>query len=226
VLWRCWLGGRKGIRLVKNWVVGCWHGYLGWGAVLHIAQQMPLPLTISCSSKSRLVLTFLVLPFWYLLNRVVPDRFQQSSKTVVCVCGFAFLSLFLNSFCVVLSTITANKDEYTNACSWGSRSIHTRTGRSWSRRSWVYRGIVRRRPHRPDPAYHSHDTGTARSADSRSSPRYTCTSKPTHTGNNRPFYKYVIYSMDCSRNFWRHSSYTVSRIFNIINASNQILWIH
>ena len=28
VLWRWWLGGRKGIRPVKNWVVGCWHGYL------------------------------------------------------------------------------------------------------------------------------------------------------------------------------------------------------
>ena len=27
MLWRCWLGGRKGIRPVKNWVVGCWHGY-------------------------------------------------------------------------------------------------------------------------------------------------------------------------------------------------------
>ena len=50
---------------------------------LHIAQQMPLPLTISCSSKSRLVLTCLVLPFWYLLTRVVLDMFQKSSKTVV-----------------------------------------------------------------------------------------------------------------------------------------------
>ena len=28
VLWRCWLVGRKGIRPVKNWVVGCWRGYL------------------------------------------------------------------------------------------------------------------------------------------------------------------------------------------------------
>jgi len=28
VLWRCWLGSRKGIRPVKNWVVGCWRGYL------------------------------------------------------------------------------------------------------------------------------------------------------------------------------------------------------
>jgi len=45
---------------------------------------MPLLLTVSCSSKSRLVLTFLVLPFWHLLTRVVPDIFQKSSKTVVC----------------------------------------------------------------------------------------------------------------------------------------------
>jgi len=28
VLSRCWLGGRKGIRPVKNWMVGCWRGYL------------------------------------------------------------------------------------------------------------------------------------------------------------------------------------------------------
>ena len=28
VLWHCWLGSRKGIRPVKNWVVGCWRGYL------------------------------------------------------------------------------------------------------------------------------------------------------------------------------------------------------
>jgi len=33
-----------------------------------------------------LVLTFLVLSFWYLLTRVDPDIFQTSSKTVVCVC--------------------------------------------------------------------------------------------------------------------------------------------
>jgi len=34
VLWHCWLGNRKGIRPVKNWAVGCWHGYLSgarWG---------------------------------------------------------------------------------------------------------------------------------------------------------------------------------------------------
>ena len=54
VLWRCWLGGRKGIRPVKKtewwWgagVVIC----LERGADLHIAQLMPLPLTVSCFSK-------------------------------------------------------------------------------------------------------------------------------------------------------------------------------
>jgi len=64
-------------------------GMLAWLSVwddVHIAQQMPLPLTISCSSKARLVLTCLVLPFWYVLTRVVPDICQKISKTVVCVC--------------------------------------------------------------------------------------------------------------------------------------------
>jgi len=28
VLWRCWLGGRKGIRPVRNRVMRCWCGYL------------------------------------------------------------------------------------------------------------------------------------------------------------------------------------------------------
>ena len=56
VLWCCWLGGRKGIRPVKNWVVGCWR----W---CHCH-------TLSLASvKSRLVL-----PFWYRLTRVVPDK--------------------------------------------------------------------------------------------------------------------------------------------------------
>jgi len=66
VFWCCCLGGRKGIRPVKNWLVGC---CLGWRADLHMAQLMPLPFTISCSSKSRLVL-----PFWYWLTQVVPDE--------------------------------------------------------------------------------------------------------------------------------------------------------
>jgi len=55
------LGGRKGIRPVKKqwWgagVVIC----LERGADLHMAQVMPLPLTVSCSSKIQIGFTFLV----------------------------------------------------------------------------------------------------------------------------------------------------------------------
>ena len=62
VLWRCWLGGRKGIRPVKNFewcstgMVIC----LERDADLHIAQLMPLPLTVSCFSKIQIGFTFLV----------------------------------------------------------------------------------------------------------------------------------------------------------------------
>ena len=61
VLWHCWLGGRKGIRPVKTewWgagVVVC----LEQGASLHMAQLMPLPLTVSCFSKIQIGFTFLV----------------------------------------------------------------------------------------------------------------------------------------------------------------------
>jgi len=39
------------------------------GADLHMAQLMPLPLTVSCFSKIEIGLTF-----WYRLTRVVPER--------------------------------------------------------------------------------------------------------------------------------------------------------
>ena len=39
------------------------------GADLHMAQLMPLPLTVSCFSKIQIVL-----PFWYRLTRVVLDK--------------------------------------------------------------------------------------------------------------------------------------------------------
>ena len=58
VLWRCWLGGRKGVRLLKNWVMWCRHDYLS--GARHMAQLTPLPLTVSCFSKIQIVFTFLV----------------------------------------------------------------------------------------------------------------------------------------------------------------------
>jgi len=61
VLWRCWLGGRKGIRPVKKQ----WYGAgmvicLERGADFHTTQLMPLPLTIFSFSKTQTGFTFLV----------------------------------------------------------------------------------------------------------------------------------------------------------------------
>ena len=53
---------------------------LGQSANLHMAQLMPLPLTISCSNKSRMVLSF-----WYRLTQVVLGKVQGGHKTVVVV---------------------------------------------------------------------------------------------------------------------------------------------
>jgi len=48
-----------------------WHGYLSWARCrfAYGPAELPLPLTVSCSSKSRLVL-----PFWYWLTRIVLDK--------------------------------------------------------------------------------------------------------------------------------------------------------
>jgi len=51
---------------------------LGQGADLQMAQLMPLPFTVSCSSKSRLVL-----PYWYRLTWVVMDKGQLNGCCVV-----------------------------------------------------------------------------------------------------------------------------------------------
>ena len=57
------------------------------GADLHMAQLMPLPLTVSCFSKIQMVL-----PFWYRLTRVVPEKGPLNG----CVYRFA------NSLCACI----------------------------------------------------------------------------------------------------------------------------
>ena len=79
VLWRCWLGGRKGIRPVKTerWGVGVVIS-LEQGADLHMAQLMPLPLTVSCFSKIQIDFGFLV--------PAHPGSPRQRAVKRVCVC--------------------------------------------------------------------------------------------------------------------------------------------
>jgi len=51
------------------------------GADMHMAQLMPLPLTVSCFSKIQIAL-----PFWYRLTRVVPEKGPLNGCVCVCVC--------------------------------------------------------------------------------------------------------------------------------------------
>jgi len=81
VLWYCWLGGRKGIQPVKNWVVRCWCGPYGiWPSLCH-----------SHSLSVALVKSRLVLPFWYRLTWVVPDKGSLNGS--LCVLQFTVMVL-------------------------------------------------------------------------------------------------------------------------------------
>jgi len=81
----------KGVRPVKNterWgavVVIC----LERGAELHIAQLMPLPLTVSCFSKIQIGFTFLVPA-----HPGGPGK-RAVKRGCVCVCGAALLTVII-----------------------------------------------------------------------------------------------------------------------------------
>ena len=91
VLWHCWLGDRKGIQPVENWVVGCWSGCLS-GARCRLAYG-PAYATATLSLAS--VKSRLLLPFWYRLTRVVPDKGPLNRS--VCVCGWCYKLVKLDS---------------------------------------------------------------------------------------------------------------------------------
>jgi len=64
---------------------------LDWDADLHVTQLMPLPVCHSLSLAS--VKSRLVLPFWYWLTRVVPEKGPLNGY--VCVCNVASSLLLL-----------------------------------------------------------------------------------------------------------------------------------
>jgi len=82
VLWRCWLGGRKGIRPVKN-LSG---GVLAWLSVWSEMLTCIWPSWCHCHSLSVASVKFrLVLPFWYRLTWVVPEKGPLNGCVCVCV---------------------------------------------------------------------------------------------------------------------------------------------
>ena len=82
VLWHCWLDGRKGIRPVKK-LSG---GLLAWLSVWSEVQTCIWPSWCHCHSLSLAsVKSRLVLPFWYWLTWVVPDKGPLNGCVCVCV---------------------------------------------------------------------------------------------------------------------------------------------
>ena len=69
-------------------MVGCWRGYLERGADLHVAQLMPLPLTVSCFSEIQTGFTFLVPA-----HPGSPGK-RAVKRVCVCVCVCMFLFNF------------------------------------------------------------------------------------------------------------------------------------
>jgi len=97
VLWRCWLGGRKGIRPVKK-LSG---GVLAWLSVWSEVQACIRPSGFHCHSLSLAsVKSRLVLPFWYRPTWVVPDK--GSLDGCVCVCWAVYQFIFCEEFSTLL----------------------------------------------------------------------------------------------------------------------------
>ena len=115
VLWRCWLGDRKGIRPVKKqeWcgagVVVC----LEQGADLHMAQLMPLPLTVSCFSEIQIGFNFLV------PAHLGSPRKRAVKRVCVCVCFVVWKT-------TTTTTTTILWPLYRSACA--SQHLQLRTG--------------------------------------------------------------------------------------------------
>ena len=92
VLWRCWLGGKKGVRPVKTewWgagVVIC----LERGADLHMAQLVPCHSLSLASVKSRRFFTFLV--------PAHPGGPKQRAVKRVCLLFLHYLNCYIDGQC-------------------------------------------------------------------------------------------------------------------------------
>ena len=89
VLWHCWLGGRKGIRPVKNWVVGCWHGYL-FAARCRLAYGPADATATHC-------LLLQLNPDWFYLSGTGSPGYSPGQRAVkrVCVAWFVAYKLLV-----------------------------------------------------------------------------------------------------------------------------------
>ena len=115
--WRCWLGGRKGIRPVKN-LSG---GVLAWLSVWSEVQTCIWPSWCHCHSLSLAsVKSRLVLPFWYRLTQVVTDKVPLNR--CVCVCVTLLGTHNLQSWTGCVPWVTCDGCTYVN--NWSTMQGH------------------------------------------------------------------------------------------------------
>ena len=89
LLWRCWLGSRKGVRPVKK-LSG---GVLAWLSAWSEVQTCIWPSWCHCHCHSlslASVKSRLVLPFWYWLTWEVPEKGPLNGCMCMYVCMFMF----------------------------------------------------------------------------------------------------------------------------------------
>ena len=106
-----WAAGRASSLSKTEWWSADMVICLERGADLHMAQLMPLPITVSCFSKIRFGFAF-----WYRLTRVVPDKGPLNG--CVCVCKMehhnqktsdTMMSICLRSFFNVLISCSGSR---------------------------------------------------------------------------------------------------------------------
>jgi len=92
VLRRCWLGGRKGIRPVRNWVVRCWRGCLS-GAMCRLAYGPADATATHC-----LLLDWIPDGFAFLVQAHLGSPGQGAIKWVcVCVCVCTLVLYYIST---------------------------------------------------------------------------------------------------------------------------------
>ena len=118
----CWLGGLKGIQPVKNsgWV-------LAWLSFWSEVQTCIWPSWCHCHSLSLAsVKSRLVLPFWYRLTRVVPDK--GPLNRCVCVCVAYFLGKILTKHYENLTVLAQVTVEMQRILLWESVNVFIQVG--------------------------------------------------------------------------------------------------
>ena len=120
------LGGRKSIRPVKKtewWV-------LAWLSVWSEVQTCIRPSWCHCHSLSLAsVKSRLVLPFWYRLTRVVPDKGPSNGR--VCVCQWLSYWTLL---CVICLCWQRSRRYFCRSCFWRRRKRKSQTLQVTSRK--------------------------------------------------------------------------------------------